>query len=393
MKTESLITVIVPIYNVKDYLEECLKSIREQTYKNLEIILVDDGSTDGSSDICDKFGKMDGRARVIRQKNTGAAAARKNAVLCAEGSYVCFVDADDKIESNMIENLAENIGECDMITSGCYYEDKTGKCIELADAMAEGIYDTERSMDYLISNMLAFQNRFEYGILPYLVNKMFKAEVLKEVIADIDPVLSYAEDVELLYQYILRCKAVRITHRCLYFYRYRGNSASRLENKNYMSDLNKVYLALEKAFLCHPLKNILIHQLRLFVIERIYSIADWMRFSPDTQMIKYIFPFNDLGKESKVVLYGAGRVGMDYYRYISRRKPVQMVSWVDSRWMECRNNYTPVDDPKNMEKDEYDYVIIAVKERELADEIRRDLIGSGIAGHKILWRMPEAAMI
>ena len=61
MKTESLITVIVPIYNVKDYLEECLKSIREQTYKNLEIILVDDGSTDGSSDICDKFGKMAGR--------------------------------------------------------------------------------------------------------------------------------------------------------------------------------------------------------------------------------------------------------------------------------------------------------------------------------------------
>ncbi len=388
MKDKPLISIIVPVYNVKEYLENCLKSIGNQTYERLEIIIIEDGSTDGSEDICDEFVQTDSRSKVIHQKNAGVAAARRNGVLCANGEYICFVDADDEIDCNMMEYLEGEIGEYDMITSGCYYEGERKEYIELTDAMGEGCYSTEKEMKYLIANMLAFENRFEYGILPYLVVKMFKADLLKEVIKNINPVLSYAEDVELLFQYILQCKAIRITHACFYYYHFRKESASNTVNRNYMYDLNKVYLSLEKVFKGHLWENVLMHQLQLFVAERIYSITGWMGFPADAQMIRYVFPFPELEQSCRIVLYGAGNVGMDYYRLIFRRNLVHLVLWVDKGWKTYQNDYTPVLSPKEIWNYEYDYIIIAIKKEKIAKEIQQELVQMGIAEEKILWRVP-----
>jgi len=131
---KKLISIIIPVYNVKDYLEDCLNSIINQTYKNLEIILVDDGSMDGSSDICDKFAQLDTSIMVIHQTNAGAAAARKKGVMYASGFYICFVDADDRIDSKMIEFLVEHIEGNDLITSGCYCELFSGELWIRTDA-------------------------------------------------------------------------------------------------------------------------------------------------------------------------------------------------------------------------------------------------------------------
>lgn len=393
MENRPLVSVIVPVYNAEAYLEECLKSVQEQTYRNLEILVVDDGSTDRSLQMCDEFAKRDSRIKVVYQKNQGVAEARKNGVLHAQGGYICFADADDQMHHSMVESLVKNIGKCDLITAGYFCEKEDGSYIEEADAMQEGIYDTEKSMRYLISNMLSFENRLEYGVLPYLWNKMFKTKILKEVMEGIYSSLTYAEDVELLFQYILRCKRIHITHRCLYYYRYRNSSLSRSKNKNYMCDLHKIYLALENAFKDHPQEEILMHQLQLFVTTRIYAIAGYMGFSADTQMICYAFPFPELAKVSKIILYGAGRVGMDYYRQIFRRDLAKLVLWVDKRWKEYQNDYTPVYSPEGIEDYEYDYIIIAVTKRELADEIREQLVQKGIGEEKVLWRMPVIAVV
>ncbi len=393
MEHGALVSVIVPVYNVEDYLEECVESITGQTYAELEILLVDDGSIDSSSELCDQLAQKDVRIKVLHQANTGAAAARKSAVLRATGEYICFVDADDKISNGMIEHMIENIGKCDLITLGDYCEQRDGSYIEETDSIKEGVYDTEESMQYLISNMLSFQNRFEYGVLPYLWNKMFKTKILKDVVKDIYSSLTYAEDVELLFQYILKCNSIRITHRCLYLYRYRGDSVSRSKNKNYMYDLYKIYLALEKAFSNHPQEAVLMHQLQLFVTTRVYAITGYMGFPTDTQMICYAFPFPELEKDSKIILYGAGRVGTDYYRQIFRRKLANLVLWVDKSWKELKNDYTPVSSLEEIMVNEYDFVIIAVTKKELADEIRRELIQKGVAEEKILWRMPVIATV
>lgn len=109
MSDSFLISVIVPVYNIQDYLERCVRSICNQTYKNLEIILVDDGSTDGSKDICDRLAKEDDRIRVFHKENGGSSSARNLGIRESTGEYLGFIDSDDYIEPDMYELLAEGI--------------------------------------------------------------------------------------------------------------------------------------------------------------------------------------------------------------------------------------------------------------------------------------------
>lgn len=110
---EAYISVIVPVYNAEHYLEKCIRSIIGQTYSNLEIILVDDGSTDGSGILCDEFAVEDARVHVIHQKNCGLVAARRIGVRNASGKYITFVDADDYIDLDTYEVLVQYMGEKD----------------------------------------------------------------------------------------------------------------------------------------------------------------------------------------------------------------------------------------------------------------------------------------
>ena len=103
------ISIIVPVYNVEKYLKKCIDSIVNQTYKNLEIILVDDGATDRSGEICDELAKLDNRIKVYHKKNGGLSDARNYGVERATGSYVGFVDSDDYIDAEMYEKLYEAI--------------------------------------------------------------------------------------------------------------------------------------------------------------------------------------------------------------------------------------------------------------------------------------------
>ena len=104
-----LISIIVPVYNAEKHLKRCLDSIICQTYKNLEIIIVDDGSEDGSGEICNKYAEHDERVRVIHQKNQGVSSARNAALEVSRGEYIAFVDSDDWIEEDMIQAFVERI--------------------------------------------------------------------------------------------------------------------------------------------------------------------------------------------------------------------------------------------------------------------------------------------
>ena len=109
MTENPLITVIIPVYNIKKYLPRCVHSVMAQTYKNLEIILVDDGSTDGTGELCDKLGSEDSRIRVLHKENGGSSSARNLGLEAAVGEYVGFVDSDDYIEPDMYERLLKGI--------------------------------------------------------------------------------------------------------------------------------------------------------------------------------------------------------------------------------------------------------------------------------------------
>lgn len=118
---KKLVSIVVPIYNVEEYLQECVDSICAQTYKNMEIILVDDGSTDGSPDICDTYKKKDSRICVIHKENGGLSDARNCGLNVATGEYVAFIDSDDYIDETFVENLLLAAEENDAEIAVCSY--------------------------------------------------------------------------------------------------------------------------------------------------------------------------------------------------------------------------------------------------------------------------------
>lgn len=117
-----MITVIVPVYQVHQYIRECVESLMYQTYKNLEIILVDDGSTDGSEKLCDEYAEMDGRIRTIHQKNRGLSGARNAGLDNVNGEYIAFIDSDDLVKNNYIEELYNLILKYNADIAICSYE-------------------------------------------------------------------------------------------------------------------------------------------------------------------------------------------------------------------------------------------------------------------------------
>ena len=121
MKLEKLISVIVPVYNVEEYLDECLDSIRKQTYKNIEVILVNDGSTDKSQEICKRYCQQDPRFHLINQKNRGLSAARNRGIQESTAEFITFVDSDDVIKEDMLEQLMKPMTSENIDIVECWY--------------------------------------------------------------------------------------------------------------------------------------------------------------------------------------------------------------------------------------------------------------------------------
>ncbi len=165
------ISVIVPVYNVKDYLKACVKSIVSQTYENLEIILVDDGATDGCSELCDEIAKTDERILVVHKENGGLSDARNAGMDIATGDFIGFVDSDDSIESDMFEILINNLLKYDADISCCRYT----KVWE--DGNEEPVGNDGKVTEYLGLDAL---KEYLYGktMDPFVVNKLYKAELL-----------------------------------------------------------------------------------------------------------------------------------------------------------------------------------------------------------------------
>jgi len=121
LKLEKLLSVIVPVYNVEEYLEECLDSIKKQTYKNIEVILVNDGSTDKSQEICERYCQQDPRFHLINQKNRGLSAARNRGIQESTAEFITFVDSDDVIKEDMLEQLMKPMTSENIDIVECWY--------------------------------------------------------------------------------------------------------------------------------------------------------------------------------------------------------------------------------------------------------------------------------
>ena len=174
---EPLISVIVPVYNVKQYLPRCLRAVSEQTYRNLEVILVDDGSTDGSGELCDEFASRDSRARVIHQPNAGLWAARNAGHDAAQGEYLFFPDADDHFHRETLRLLYEAISSGDGYELAMCRITKTDRADEELP-FPDPVRRTEISRDELFRNLFSEGKEDPFAI--FMWNKLFRSSLIRD---------------------------------------------------------------------------------------------------------------------------------------------------------------------------------------------------------------------
>ena len=242
------LSVIVPVYNTEKYLRECIDSILTQTFTDFELILVDDGSTDGSGIICDEYAGKDSRVRVIHQENGGVTRARKSGARCACGTYFSFIDSDDWIHPEMFEQMIENgmeaksdIVVCDVCLE---YEERTEFLPSLAE---EGVYHKDKLRDKIFPTMLMDDKYRRPGILGSSCNKIFQRKVFEKVFWQVDDSFTYAEDALFCYAALLESECVFVLRKPLYNYRQHSASAMHQYNgKKYYENARRSYYAFQE---------------------------------------------------------------------------------------------------------------------------------------------------
>lgn len=227
------ISVIVPFYNVENYANRCINSIVNQTYKNLEIILVDDGSKDSSGIICDEWKDKDSRITVIHKQNGGLSDARNEGIKYATGEYIAFIDSDDFIDKDMFEVLYNNIKETDSQISVCKYiqveDDEKFKFIKSKE---KTMYSKREAIEELLS---------EKKITNHAWNKLYKKELFKTIRY---PKGRNFEDIGTTYKLFSECDRIVYSPCECYAYIVRGNSIT--GNVSEKSLLDQVFLVKER---------------------------------------------------------------------------------------------------------------------------------------------------
>lgn len=222
-----MLSVIVPVYNVERYLDECVSSIVNQTVTALEIILVDDGSTDNSGALCDAWAQKDSRIVVYHKSNGGLTSAWKYGAQRASGEYIASVDSDDWIDANMYEKMltvAEETG-ADLVCASFVWENSDGSQVYQNPKLEPGFYDKNRILTDISPYFFISRKYHDRGIMPGRVLKLFKRELLMQVLDDCDERVSMGEDLVLTFSYLRIAQSLFLMDG-FWPYHYRANEAS-----------------------------------------------------------------------------------------------------------------------------------------------------------------------
>lgn len=242
------LSVIVPIYNVEKYLPQCLDSLIGQTFDNLEIILVDDGSTDGCCKICDEYALKSKKIKVIHKKNGGLVSARQEGVKASSGTYITFVDSDDWVDLDYYQQSMENNNDADIFMCGFISEFDDGSKVEEKNICQSGEY-TGESLVQLKSKCLYTGEFFHHGIYPAVWCKIYKKSLVEKFIFGIDPLIKMGEDAALTYVVLQKAQKVIIQNDILkYHYRRLNSSMSTSYDKMYFKRIHLLYQWLKKNF-------------------------------------------------------------------------------------------------------------------------------------------------
>lgn len=367
------ISVIITIYNMEQYLDKCIQSVINQTYKNLEIILVNDGSTDESLNICNKYAALDIRFVVINKRNEGLVRARISGIKQATGDYITFVDADDWLDSNAYELVVNMSDNEDMITYGLL-EDYTFKSVEKYDWIEEGVYKENNIKNAVLPGIFADNYFFGFNILPNLVCKFIKREILCNCINKVSPDVAIGEDLDFVVQSLNLTRSLRAIKICPYHYVQREKSMVRTS----VSD--KAVIGLYRD---------------LMAIESDINEADWkkqvctyMSFILQLKKMNLFIKnssFFDKLKNKKVVVYGAGNYGRAFVEAVSEELHAVVLAIADSNWKNIEWDAGIIISPEDIVNIDFDMVYIAVLNENVCNDIKNNLLGMGVDENKIMY--------
>ena len=294
MNMEELISVIVPVYNVEKYLDKCLNSIVNQTYKNIEIIVIDDGSTDECGIKCDEWQRRDNRIKVIHQENKGLSETRNTGIKNATGKYISFVDSDDYVDSQFIEKLYNTLRKTNSDISVCnYVHIKENKNVILTvTGNIKEYSNTEAIIEFLNEN----------DIYNYLWNKLFKKDLFIEISFPEERVF---EDIRTTYKLIAKSKKVSKIQDELYVYINRSTSIVQTQTTNRLVELiksiNVRYYDIEKLY---PNLNDINNMNRLKFIYRYFVKAtniNWSVCNKNEMLEEYNFYRENYKKVKNII--------------------------------------------------------------------------------------------
>ena len=245
-----LLSVIIPVYNTEDYLDKCIQSVLSQTFKNFEIILVDDSSTDSSGKICDDYARKYDCIKVIHKEHGGPTQTRKAGLEYAMGKYVIYMDSDDRISADMYEYMMNKIQKYNADICICDIVIETEKSrIPLYREIAGGFYDKEKLKKEIYPYMLFSETKNEPAIAPSLCNKIIKKTIIEDVLSEANENIYYGEDAICMYPCMLDANSIYIAKdKFFYIYTQTEYSLSRKYDKRLLSKLPLLISLFDEEF-------------------------------------------------------------------------------------------------------------------------------------------------
>lgn len=372
---DRLISVIVPFFNVAQYLSQCIESICAQTYRNLEILLIDDGSTDGCFEICEDYKMRDSRIKVLHKRNEGLVKARKDGIQMSTASLVTYVDGDDWIECDYIEKLYNDFVkyQADIVLCG-RYEDTGTTSKERLHGIQEGYYDKDALHKYVYPKVIVNGGFFEWGIVPSMWGKLFRKEILEPFQMAVDDRLTMGEDAACFYPCVLNVNSIYVLSECLYHYRQTMDSMSRQWEDPYVerTRFHVLYETVNNSLYQYKGIYDLRNQWREHMLFIMVPRADALY--KDFDKLDYLFPFSKVKKGSRIVIYGMGIYGQRLYRYLKRTGFCNLVAAFDRNYDQLQKQGIEVLHPNEISRFDYDEIVITCSYASTRKSIYADLI-------------------
>ena len=378
------ISVLVPIFRIEKYLPKCIDSILDQTFKDFELILVDDGSPDNCPEICDAYAKKDSRVKVVHKENGGLLSARKAGLKNASGKYIAFVDGDDWVDKyylDVLYKLAET-NSSDLVVTG-HFREFDGK-IETIRPKSTGIYDHEDLQSSILPNVI-YNDRFcEHGISTFVWNKLYKRELLNEFLYDVPNEIIMGEDAAITYAYLSIAKSVTVSRIPLYYYRQRHDSIVKSIEDPQMEYYR---LGLLMNFLKSKLQKVLDkenldEQIRYYLYSQILVRSGGLIYDQGGNLI--FNPFLNVEANSKVIVYSSGSFGQHILSTNNKTHFFEVIRWIDLDYHELNVGGNHVRPISAIDNAEYDHLIIATLIPSNYDAIKAELKLIGVTEEKIV---------